>query len=63
LYDVEFTYNGGQKTHATWEVRELAKKRKAKNVVMFIGDGMTQSMITAARLLAHKTVGGKYMSR
>jgi hypothetical protein len=26
------------------------------------GDGMTTNMITAARLLAHKTINGKYQS-
>ena len=26
------------------------------------GDGMTTNMITAARLLAHKTVNGRYQS-
>jgi alkaline phosphatase len=33
---------------------------KAKKVVLFIGDGMTQSMITAACLLAHKPINGRY---
>lgn len=29
----------------------------------FIGDGMTTNMITAARLLAHKSINGKYLSK
>ena len=33
------TYNGGSKTVATWVVRQPATKRKAKNVLFFIGDG------------------------
>ena len=33
-----------------------------KNVILFIGDGMPQSAITAARLLAHKQINGKYQS-
>jgi alkaline phosphatase len=31
-------------------------------VLFFIGDGMTISMQTAARLIAHKSVNGKYQS-
>jgi hypothetical protein len=29
---------------------------------MYSGDGMTTNMITAARLLAHKSINGKYQS-
>ena len=29
---------------------------------MSLGDGMTTNMITAARLLAHTTINGKYQS-
>jgi alkaline phosphatase len=43
-------------------VRELAVQKKAKNVILFIGDGMTTNMITAARLIAHKSINGKYQS-
>lgn len=28
-----------------------------------LGDGMATSMISAARLLAHKTINGKYQSK
>ena len=31
--------------------------------ILFIGDGMTTNMITAARLLGHKVVNGQYTSR
>ncbi|KAM7197996.1 alkaline phosphatase [Rhypophila sp. PSN 637] len=61
-YTVTLRYYGGKTTTARWTVRELATKKKAKNVIFFIGDGMTTNMITAARLLAHKTVNGKYQS-
>jgi alkaline phosphatase len=44
-------------------VRDLAEVRKAKNVVLFIGDGMTTNMITAARLIGHKSINGKYQTR
>ncbi|PGG96657.1 hypothetical protein AJ79_09494 [Helicocarpus griseus UAMH5409] len=62
-YEATLTYYDGQKTTATWLVRDLAEVRKAKNVVMFIGDGMTTNMITAARLIAHRSVNGKYQTK
>ncbi|CAP73496.1 uncharacterized protein PODANS_2_8640 [Podospora anserina S mat+] len=61
-YTVTLNYFSGKKTTAEWTVRPLATKKKAKNVIFFIGDGMTTNMITAARLLAHKTVNGKYQT-
>ncbi|KAK7403236.1 hypothetical protein QQX98_011008 [Neonectria punicea] len=62
-YIVTLKYYNGEETTAEWTVRDLATKRKAKNVIFFIGDGMTTNMITAARLLGHKSVNGKYQSR
>ncbi|KAF8149998.1 alkaline-phosphatase-like protein [Crassisporium funariophilum] len=59
-YTAKLTYYGGSRTVANWVVREPATKRKAKNVLFFIGDGMTQPMITAARLIAHKSINGRY---
>ncbi|KAJ7463245.1 alkaline-phosphatase-like protein [Mycena latifolia] len=44
-----------------WFMRETSKKAVSKNV-LFIGDGMTQSMITATRLIAHKSINGVYQS-
>lgn len=38
--------NGSQTTVANWTVRDIAPRQRAKNVVMFIGDGMTTNMIT-----------------
>ncbi|KAJ5802940.1 uncharacterized protein N7503_005390 [Penicillium pulvis] len=61
-YETTLTYYGQQKTVANWVVRDLPTKRRAKNVVMFIGDGMTTNMITAARLIAHRSINGKYMT-
>ena len=61
-YTVTLKYYSGKTTTAEWTVRPLATKKKAKNVIFFIGDGMTTNMITAARLLAHKTVNGKYQT-
>lgn len=81
-YVATLTYYNGSRTEATWVVRDLPEKQKAKNVVLFIGDGMTTAMveqwslilqhvsltldrcqITAARLIAHRMVNGKYQSR
>ncbi|KAL9623503.1 MAG: hypothetical protein Q9160_002183 [Pyrenula sp. 1 TL-2023] len=61
-YTATLTYNGNQKTVAEWLVRDLSNARSAKNVLLFIGDGMTTNMITAARLIGHKSVNGKYQS-
>lgn len=44
-YVATLTYYNGTKTEATWLVRDLEQKRKAKNVVLFIGDGMTTAMV------------------
>jgi alkaline phosphatase len=62
-YQATLTYFNGTKTVANWFVKPLAEQKKAKNVILFIGDGMTTNMITAARLLGHKTVNGKYQSK
>ncbi|KAK9783562.1 putative alkaline phosphatase [Seiridium cardinale] len=61
-YTVTLTYYGGETTTAEWIVRPLATEKKAKNVILFIGDGMTTNMITAARLLGHKSINGRYQS-
>ncbi|KAJ6512359.1 alkaline-phosphatase-like protein [Mycena vulgaris] len=61
-YKAILKYYDGQQTIAHWFVRETPKKAVAKNVLFFIGDGMTQSMITAARLIAHKSINGVYQS-
>ncbi|KAF2007475.1 alkaline phosphatase-like protein [Amniculicola lignicola CBS 123094] len=62
-YTATLTYNGKEKTVANWFVRDLAEERKAKNIILFIGDGMTTNMITAARLIGHKTINGKYQTK
>ncbi|KAI1341028.1 alkaline phosphatase-like protein [Xylariaceae sp. FL0016] len=61
-YVVELNYYGDKTTAANWVVQPLATAKKAKNVILFIGDGMTTNMITAARLLGHKSINGKYQS-
>ncbi|KAG9235357.1 putative alkaline phosphatase H [Amylocarpus encephaloides] len=62
-YVATLTYYNGTKTTANWNVKPLQQQKKAKNVILFIGDGMTTNMITAARLIAHKSINGKYQSR
>jgi alkaline phosphatase len=60
-YQATLTYYNGTKTVANWYVLpKVTPQRKAKNVILFIGDGMTTNMITAARLIGHKSVNGKY---
>lgn len=62
-YTATLTYNNGSTAVAHWNVRNIPPTRKAKNVLLFIGDGMTTNMITAARLIAHKSINGKYQSK
>ncbi|KAL0954951.1 hypothetical protein HGRIS_003884 [Hohenbuehelia grisea] len=61
-YTARLKYNKSSETVAHWLVRSPSPRKKAKNVILFIGDGMTQAMITAARLLAHKSINGKYQT-
>jgi alkaline phosphatase len=62
-YVATLNYYNGTKTVANWVVRPLSTQKKAKNVILFIGDGMTTNMITAARLIAHKSINGKYQTK
>lgn len=50
-YTVTLTYYNGEKTTAQWLVREIHDDRKAKNVIFFIGDGMTTNMVSLSPLL------------
>ncbi|KAE8445569.1 hypothetical protein EG329_013333 [Mollisiaceae sp. DMI_Dod_QoI] len=61
-YVATLDYYNGTKTVANWVVRPLQQQKKAKNVILFIGDGMTTNMITAARLIGHNSINGKYQS-
>ena len=63
-YKAILSYNNkSAETVANWKVREYSEAKKAKNVILFIGDGMTTNMITAARLLGHKAINGKYQTK
>jgi alkaline phosphatase len=57
-YVVEAT-SGGATSKVTWEVYGT-KERRAKNVILFIGDGMSVAHRTAARILSKGMVEGKY---
>jgi hypothetical protein len=48
-YTVTLSYYGNETTTAEWTVRPLAKEKKAKNTILFIGDGMTTNMVRAHR--------------
>lgn len=48
-YTVTLQYYGGETTTAEWLVRPVVQKRKAKNVIFFIGDGMTTNMVSNSR--------------
>ncbi|KAF9585812.1 hypothetical protein BGW38_000634 [Lunasporangiospora selenospora] len=61
-YKVTLKYNNGKKTEAIWTVNPVSK-RKAKNVILFIGDGMTTPMIAAARLISKSHTSGKYTKK
>jgi alkaline phosphatase len=61
-YIATMSYYNGSTTVANWIVRPLSEQKRAKNVILFIGDGMTTNMITAARLIGHKSINGKYQS-
>src|SRR5271169_737751 len=50
---------GGSKASVTWEVFDTPGAR-AKNVILFIGDGMTIAHRTAARILSKGLVEGRY---
>ncbi|KXN68394.1 alkaline phosphatase-like protein [Conidiobolus coronatus NRRL 28638] len=62
-YQVSLKYNNDQVHTIDWIVRAPSCKPVAKNVIFFIGDGMTTSMITAARTLSRKQVNGKYFDK
>ncbi len=54
--------NGKQSMTVTWEVYSTGQ-RQAKNVILFIGDGMTVANRTAARMLSKGIKEGKYFGK
>lgn len=55
--------DGTRTQEVTWEVYDTPGPQKAKNVILFIGDGMTLAHRTAARMLAKGISEGKYHGR
>lgn len=58
LYVVEVTA-GGATTSVNWYARQPQAGAGAKNVILFIGDGMSVSQITAARIASRGNTQGK----
>jgi alkaline phosphatase len=52
--------DGASVKRVVWEVYGTSRERKAKNVILFIGDGMSVGHRTAARLLSKGITEGKY---
>ena len=59
-YTVEATQGADRKATVKWEVFATAQPRRAKNVILFIGDGMSVANRTAARILSKGLVEGRY---
>lgn len=51
---------GGKTNTARWEVRPAQASAGARNVVLFIADGMTVPLMTAARVISRGNPGGKF---
>ena len=58
-YAVEVTADG-ETTTATWTVREPVEAAGARNVILFIADGGSAAVYTAARLLSRGMDAGTY---
>jgi alkaline phosphatase len=52
--------DGDRTATVTWEVYAAPQPRRAKNVVLMIGDGMAIANVTAARLLHGQMTEGRY---
>ena len=58
-YTIEATA-GDKSARVAWEVFDTNGGKKAKNVILFIGDGMSVAHRTAARILSKGLVEGRY---
>lgn len=58
-YEVTAT-DGDHTATVKWEVFAAAEPRRAKNVILMIGDGMAMANVTGARILARGIDQGKY---
>lgn len=55
--------DGSHTRSVSWEVYATPAKRTAKNVILFIGDGLSVGHLTAARILGRGIDEGKYRGR
>ena len=55
--------DGEHSREVTWEVYDTPAPRRAKNVVLFVGDGLTNANRVAARVLSKQISEGKYRGR
>ncbi|KAJ9081599.1 hypothetical protein DSO57_1012929 [Entomophthora muscae] len=62
-YIATVTYNNAVEHKVEWIVRPASCKRLARNAILFISDGTTINMITAARVMAKKQRFGKYFDK
>jgi alkaline phosphatase len=58
-YNIEATA-GDKSSKVAWKVYATPQKQKAKNVILFIGDGMTIAHRTAARIMSKGLKEGRY---
>ncbi|WP_274584596.1 alkaline phosphatase [Neisseria leonii] len=61
-YRVDVTVNG-KKTSVNWNVYATPARAKAKNVILFIGDGLSMAHRTGARILSKGVTEGKANGR
>jgi len=59
LYTVEVTA-GGATTSVDWHAHQPQASAGAKNVILFVADGMSVPMLTAARVVSRGNTEGKY---
>lgn len=60
-YEVRLATRAGEQAAVTWTVYAPAARPAAKNLILFIGDGMTVANRTAARILSKGIREGKYL--
>ncbi|GHT95147.1 alkaline phosphatase [Betaproteobacteria bacterium] len=53
----------GEKAEVVWEIYPTPKERQAKNVILFIGDGLSVAHRTGARILSKGVTEGKANGR
>ena len=59
-YVVEASAGGGTPVQVAWEIFDTPRERAAKNVILFVGDGLSIAHRTAARMLSKGIKQGHY---